>query len=38
MTAVTQALGDENTAKNPSPWVLISLPSCAARLARMIRW
>jgi hypothetical protein len=35
ITAATQALGEENTAKNPSPWVLISLPSWAERLVRM---
>jgi len=26
IAAATQALGEENTAKKPSPWVLISFP------------
>ena len=33
-----QAAGDENTAKNASPWVSISLPPCAARADRTSRW
>jgi hypothetical protein len=35
MTAERQALGEEKTAKKPSPWVLTSFPSCPARPARM---
>ena len=37
-TAATHARGEENTAKNPSPWVSISLPSCAASADRISAW
>ena len=34
-TAATHARGEENTAKNASPWVSTSRPSCAARADRI---
>ena len=34
-TAATHPRGEENTAKNASPWVSISLPSCAASADRI---
>jgi hypothetical protein len=35
---LAQALAEENTAKKPSPWVLISFPPWEARAARVIPW
>jgi hypothetical protein len=38
MTAATHAVGEENTAKNPSPAVSTSSPSWAASADRMSAW